>query len=173
MERKSSDLRHALRPFYPLLDAIWDDYESHIKTLSPENHAKGLCEMLTVESKLDEKYSLFYVYFRAFRKLRSKERQEACAKYLVYRYPKKYQLARDKKNAVEPVLMGIPNDPRMRRQDPAEREFIVRVPCRVISHYNFTDEPMDLDIAVEADSAYEAVRDVELNLRHYIQRKPS
>lgn len=156
-----------MRPFYPILDRVWDDYENHIKTLHPNNHAEGLADQMSVENLRDNTgtYALLDKEVRAFRKLRSKERVEACAKYLVMRFPKVYELVPGTRNGVRPRYHTVA--PPVPKIDDS-KQFIVRIPCRILNHYNFADEPMDLDIEVAADNAYEAARMVELALRGVI-----
>jgi hypothetical protein len=149
---------------------VWDNNEHHIKILCPGNHAKGLADQMSVENLRDGDYVLFTDQIRAFRKLRSKERVEACVKYLVYRFPKVYERVPGTRNAVQ-IILHKPEVVRPKK-DQAEREFLVRVPCRVINHYTMRDEPMDLDIPVEADNSYEATRHVELTLRELLKKGP-
>lgn len=161
-----------MRAFYPVLDRVWDNNESHIKTLCPGNYAKGLADQMSVENLRQGDYILFADQIRAFRKLRSKERVEACAKYLVYRFPKMYERVPGTRDGVRPIRVVSLPEPIVPRKDQGEREFLVRIPCRVINHYTMRDEPMDLDVPVEADSSYEATRHVELTLRELLKKGP-
>lgn len=112
---------------------------------------------------------LFYAQIRAFRKLRSLERQEACCKYLIYRFPSEYQLVRGTKNAVEKRYVAA--DVQRRKED---HRFKIRIPCRVqgIGVDDFSsDEPMDIDIEVKADDSFDAVCAVENAIKALITKK--
>ena len=128
----------------------------------------GLRDLTDVEGRLDEKYVLFYDNFRALRKLTSRRRLQVCAAYLVYRYPKVYELAKGSRTK---VVLRYPRSPVVRPTRDDSKEYVISITCRVKSDYNSTNEPMDIDVLVTADSSYEAAGKVEDALTALINKK--